>query len=89
MLSKLNETQDIVWFDAYNGTWAIVLIMLMSILLIVYYMHMYYVLNKFFSNALKQEKRKIFLFFLTFMFAYTLRSIISLVLHYIPYGFVC
>lgn len=61
-----------------HSIWVMALLWLLSILLLGYYIHMRYVLNKYFSGSLKPKKRQINILFLTFLMAYSLRALLSI-----------
>jgi hypothetical protein len=54
----------------------------LSVTLCMYYFYMRHILNNYFSNSLLAEKRKINILFATFLFAYTLRTLTSLLQPY-------
>lgn len=58
-----------------NSHWIAVILFTLAFFLILYYSHMCYILNKYFSNALSAEKTKINRLFFVFLMAYTLRAI--------------
>lgn len=60
-----------------HSVWIISMLWVLSFLLLGYYIHMRYVLNKYFSGSLQRKKRQINILFLTFLFAYALRAILS------------
>jgi len=65
-----------------NSIWVISLLWTLTAMLVIYFLHMRHVLNKFFCNSLHEEKRKINLLFMTFLVAYTLRACISIFYRY-------
>ena len=88
-VQKILQQTNLQWYATFSSDWSIVLLSLLSLLLLVYYMHLRYVIDKFFSVVLRAEKRRINILFLTFLIAYFLRTVVSICLYIEPTGWVC
>jgi len=54
--------------------YVLVLLGVLSAVLLIYYVHMRYILGKYFANSLKVEKQRLNCLFLVFLLAYTSRA---------------
>lgn len=69
------DNNDLHYGLSTNSAWIAGILFTLAFFLVLYYIHMRYILNKYFSNALQAEKNKINCLFLCFLLAYTFRAL--------------
>ena len=82
MLNENLNFKNLTAKKQLNSVWVITLLWILTAMLVLYFFHMRHVLNKYFADALHQEKRKINMLFCTWLVAYTLRACISIFYKY-------